>query len=1137
MRVGGGTFPPADGFSFCFANNLPAGGWGEEGIGNGLIVAFDVYDNGNGEAPSVDLKWNGATFREHRLPIEQLLTGADFVNVQIKVDPDGSVDVTYNGLKFYEDVQIPGFAPVAGAKYGFGARTGGLNVNQWVDNIDLTTTTGPLQLRFTTPPRSLTAQSDSSITLRSGVNDSSILGGLQWQRKGPSDAAFTDIAGATSDTYTTPPLALLDNGVQFRVTGSSTVSGDIVNSDPATITVINIPIPTPDIAFSFDDGTTPAGATLFGDAVIAPNGGVSDSGSLSLTTADNGKAGAMILAAPRGDAAVDSMTAAFALRIGPGTDVPADGFSFNWASDLPDGTFGEDGAGTGLTIAFDIFDNGGGEGPSIDVKWNGTVLASKHMTIAEMALAQFAETVVHLESDGTVDVIYAGEVVHNNVKLPGFTALAGGRFGFGARTGGLNAAQVVDDLRITTTVFTGPVVFTKQPANAIVLVGSTATFNIAVNDPARSTYQWQRKGPSDADFSNIAGANGTSYTTGPLTFAESGSSYRAVATGPLNTANSDAAVVTVLDLARPTTPNVDFTFDDGAVPAGTVLQGTASTRISTDGGVGGTGVLHLTDALNGEAGSFTINDFNTSKAVDGFTAAWSMRVGGGSNPPADGFSFNWATDLPDNPTGGPGGGVEDGVGTGLSIAFDIFDNGGGEGPSIDVRWKGNLVAQTKVPLEFLRGGDEFREVLVRLTTSGTVDVAYNGTVVHHDVALPGFNALGGARFGLSARTGGLNENQWVDNLAIQTHLYAGPVTIITQPVGKTVVPGKEVTYTVVVNDPSRASYQWQTKAAGAADFTAIAGATDASYTAPAATLADNGRQYRVVVSAPGNTVNSDAVTLTVVDIQVPTVHTDFNFDDGLVPEGTQKYGNAEISTTEGVEGSGSLVLTRAVNGQASSFIIDDLNAGAPANGLTAVFQLRIGEGTVPPADGFSFAWANDIGNGPFGEDGSGSGLVVSFDSFDNGGGEAPAVDVRYNGTPVGPSVKVPASFYNTQGEYVPVIIRVETDGTLDVVYNSEVIFYNLQLPGYKAPVGARVGFGARTGGLNEVCMLDNIQIGGVASGPLLNAGLVNGKVVITFEGTLEAADTANGPYTPVLGATSPLTVDPTGPQKFYRARQ
>lgn len=53
--------------------------------------------------------------------------------------------------------------------------------------------------------------------------------------------------------------------------------------------------------------------------------------------------------------------------------------------------------------------------------------------------------------------------------------------------------------------------------------------------------------------------------------------------------------------------------------------------------------------------------------------------------------------------------------------------------------------------------------------------------------------------------------------------------------------------------------------------------------------------------------------------------------------------------------------------------------------------------------------------------------------------------------------------------------------------------------------------------------------------PTLSIGTnAQGKIVITYEGTLQGADTVGGAYTDVAGS-SPLTIDATGAAKFYRA--
>lgn len=85
--------------------------------------------------------------------------------------------------------------------------------------------------------------------------------------------------------------------------------------------------------------------------------------------------------------------------------------------------------------------------------------------------------------------------------------------------------------------------------------------------------------------------------------------------------------------------------------------------------------------------------------------------------------------------------------------------------------------------------------------------------------------------------------------------------ITSQPADQSVVAGMAATFTVVAS--AATAYQWQRSTDGGATFTAIVGATAAAYTSPAASIADSGTQYRVVVSGAANSVTSSAATLTV----------------------------------------------------------------------------------------------------------------------------------------------------------------------------------------------------------------------------------------------------------------------------------
>ena len=61
-----------------------------------------------------------------------------------------------------------------------------------------------------------------------------------------------------------------------------------------------------------------------------------------------------------------------------------------------------------------------------------------------------------------------------------------------------------------------------------------------------------------------------------------------------------------------------------------------------------------------------------------------------------------------------------------------------------------------------------------------------------------------------------------------------------------------------------------------------------------------------------------------------------DFNDGLVPANATAYGNANVQGSGGYTNSGYLQLTTtSPGGQASSFILNDLDAGTPVVSFTA----------------------------------------------------------------------------------------------------------------------------------------------------------------------------------------------------------
>ncbi len=126
-------------------------------------------------------------------------------------------------------------------------------------------------------------------------------------------------------------------------------------------------------------------------------------------------------------------------------------------------------------------------------------------------------------------------------------------------------------------------------------------------------------------------------------------------------------------------------------------------------------------------------------------------------------------------------------------------------------------------------------------------------------------------------------------------------TITTQPANQTVTAGQTATFAVVASGTSPLSYQWQKNGAS------IAGATSSSYTTPAATAADSGSTFRVVVTNSAGTATSNAATLTVNPAPAPAIQvssTSINFGNDVVGTSTSQAliitntGTATLSITQ-----------------------------------------------------------------------------------------------------------------------------------------------------------------------------------------------------------------------------------------------
>ena len=176
---------------------------------------------------------------------------------------------------------------------------------------------------------------------------------------------------------------------------------------------------------NFNSGT-PAGATCYGNAFVDTTGGITNSGCLKMTTNAPSESAGFVINDLDSGAAINAFSATFQLYLGGGgTATPADGFSFNFAGNIPGGTMDETGApSTGLTIEFHTYTNTT-SGIGIHILWNGAILATNLMPVASLVTGTYTNVVIQLTTNGLVNVSYGNAIIYTNRALPGFSRWPG----------------------------------------------------------------------------------------------------------------------------------------------------------------------------------------------------------------------------------------------------------------------------------------------------------------------------------------------------------------------------------------------------------------------------------------------------------------------------------------------------------------------------------------------------------------------------------------------------------------------------------------------------------------------------------------------------------------------------------------
>ena len=155
----------AAGFSFNFAPDLPLAPVSMDGAGSGLTVEFDTLIDGATEpAPAIDVKVAGTGLAS--VFCEGLQAGS-FVDAVIQLNPNNTLDVVYDGVYVYSNLNLHacGYAAAGGSLFGFGAITEATNDDNFIDNLSIVTWTTPAPYVQSFAPRGRQVQTNSAIAV------------------------------------------------------------------------------------------------------------------------------------------------------------------------------------------------------------------------------------------------------------------------------------------------------------------------------------------------------------------------------------------------------------------------------------------------------------------------------------------------------------------------------------------------------------------------------------------------------------------------------------------------------------------------------------------------------------------------------------------------------------------------------------------------------------------------------------------------------------------------------------------------------------------------------------------------------------------------------------------------------------
>ena len=692
----------------------------------------------------------------------------------------------------------------------------------------------------------------------------------QWQKDG------ADISGATAASYTTPATTLADDGAQFVCTVTNDYGSD--TSNPATLTV----------------STAGSAPTI---TVQPEDQGVTEGQSATFSVTATGTA-PLSYQWQKDGADISGATAASYTT--PTTTLPDDGVQFvctvtnDYGSDTSNpATLTVSTAGSAPTITVQPEDQSVFEGQSATF----TVTATGTNPLG-----------YQWQKDG-VDISGA---ISTSYTTPA-TTLADDGAQFVCTVTNDYGSDTSNSANLTVSTASSAPTITVQPVNQSVVEGQSATFSVTATGADPLSYQWQKDGV------NISGATGASYNTPASSLADNGAQFTCIVTNDYGSVSSDSAILYVLsdtgeiasddfNAASLNTSLWQFInpLDDGSVDmTGSQVSISVPAGVSHDVWSDGNfaprivqhvddtdfeievkfdsllseryqleGVLVHQDDLNFLRFDFYTDGSSTRIHCASFTDGEPTRIHRSiisSGAPlymrvkraADLWTQSYSTD------GSTWTEIPEFTFAMQMNTIGIFAGNAGPNPSFSALADYFLnISDFIAPSITLQPVDqsvtEGQSATFSVTATGTAPLSYQWQKDGVDIsAATGSSyttpaatlADDGAQFSCTVTNDYGSASS--DPATLTVNAAGSSPSITVQPENQSVTEGQSATFSITAIGTAPLSYKWQKEGAD------ISGATGASYTTPATTLADDGAQFSCTVTNDYGSVVSNSATLTV----------------------------------------------------------------------------------------------------------------------------------------------------------------------------------------------------------------------------------------------------------------------------------